>query len=82
MFITNSYHVQFALINAAINRAKPGSRLYCLRVPHVADPSDNVVEVLIECIDWPSGIWSVDRASRQLKASLTSMGVLCTCWAC
>ena len=50
MFITFLYHVQVALINAAIDRAKPGSRLYGL--PHIADPSDNVVEVLIECMDW------------------------------
>ena len=60
MFITNLYHVQVTLINAVIDKAKSGSRLYCL--PHVADPSDNVVEVLIECMDWNmfarSGVWN------------------------
>ena len=49
IFITNLYHIQVTLINAAIDRAKPGSRLYGL--PHVTDPSDDVVEVLIECMD-------------------------------
>jgi hypothetical protein len=33
------------LINAAIDNAKPGSRLHGL--PHVSDPSNDVVEVLI-----------------------------------
>ena len=41
---------QVKLINAAIDNAKPGSRLY--RLPHVADPSDDVVNFLIQCMDW------------------------------
>jgi len=38
------------LINAAIDNAKPGSRLHGL--PHVSDPSNDIVEVLIECMAW------------------------------
>ena len=38
------------LINAAIDNAKPGSRLHGL--PHVSDPSNDVVEVLIQCMEW------------------------------
>ena len=44
------YSDQVNLINAAIDRAKPGSSLHCL--PHVADPSADVVDVLISCMDW------------------------------
>ena len=40
---------QVKLINAAIDNAKAGSRLCGL--PHVADPSADVVEVLIQCMD-------------------------------
>ena len=36
---------QVSLINRAIDAAKPGSRLY--KLPPVADPSDEIVEVLI-----------------------------------
>jgi hypothetical protein len=67
MFITFLCHVQVALINAAIDRAKPGSRLYGL--PHVADPSDDVVEVLIECMDW--NIFS--RRSKQTADGLADL---------
>jgi hypothetical protein len=74
IFITSLCHVQVALmmslINAAIDRAKPGLLLYGLS--HVTDPSDDVVEVLIECMDW--NIFS--RRSRQLMVWLTSMDVL------
>ena len=31
-------------------RPRPGSRLY--KLPHVSDPSNEVVEVLIQCMDW------------------------------
>ena len=44
------------LINKAIDSAKAGSRLY--KLPHVADPSNKIVEVLIQCMDW-------NMASRQ-----------------
>ena len=46
------------LINAAIDNAKHGSRLRGL--PHVADPSPDVVDVLIQCMDW-------NMASRQSR---------------
>ena len=67
IFITNLYHIQVTLINAAIDRAKPGSRLYGL--PHVTDPSDDVVEVLIECMDW--NIFS--RRSKQTADGLADL---------
>ena len=41
---------QVEFLNAAIDRAPRGSRLYGL--PHVSDPSDQIVEVLIKCIEW------------------------------
>ncbi len=41
---------QVLLINRAIDAAKAGSRLY--KLPHVADPSDKIVKVLIQCMDW------------------------------
>ena len=41
---------QVLLINRAIDTAKTGSCLY--KLPHVADPSDEIVEVLIQCMDW------------------------------
>lgn len=46
------------LINSAIDNAKHGSRLRGL--PHVADPSPDVVDVLIQCMDW-------NMASRQSR---------------
>jgi hypothetical protein len=41
---------QVKLINAAIDNAKGSSRLRGLQ--HVADPSAEVVDVLIQCMDW------------------------------
>ncbi len=41
---------QVSLINRAIDAAKAGSCLY--KLPHIADPSDEIVEVLIQCMDW------------------------------
>jgi hypothetical protein len=38
------------LINAAMDNAKSGSRLH--ELPHVSGPSNDVVEVLIQCMDW------------------------------
>ena len=46
------------LINSAIDNAKHGSRLR--RLPHVTDPSPDVVDVLIQCMDW-------NMASRQSR---------------
>ncbi len=49
------YHVHFffyqvRLINTAIDKAKKGSSLHSL--PHVSDPSAEVQEVLIVCMNW------------------------------
>ena len=41
---------QVLLINRAIDAAKAGSPLY--KLPHVADPSNEIVEVLIQCMEW------------------------------
>ena len=41
---------QVKLINVAIKTAKSCSSLHCL--PPGCDPSDEVVEVLIQCMDW------------------------------
>ena len=48
MIYTLIYQVK--LINAAIDNAKTGSRLRGLE--HVADPSADVVDVLIACMEW------------------------------
>ena len=48
MIYTLIYQVK--LINAAIDNAKAGSRLRGLK--HVADPSADVVDVLIVCMEW------------------------------
>ena len=47
---THIYQVKLELINTAIDNAKGSSRLRCLQ--HAADPSAEVVEVLIQCMDW------------------------------
>ena len=62
---------QVLLINQAIDAAKPGSRLY--KLPHVADPSNEIVEVLIQCMDWniasrQSGIPESELPELQQKA--------------
>ena len=41
---------QVKLINAAIDKAKKGSNLHSL--PHVADPSEEIQEVLIARVEW------------------------------
>ena len=41
---------QVLLINKAIDAAKPCSRL--CKLPHVADPSNEIVEVVIQCMEW------------------------------
>jgi len=48
--LTYTLIYQVKLINAAIDNAKGSSRLRGLQ--HVADPSAEVVEVLIQCMDW------------------------------
>ncbi len=45
---TGMYQVES--INKPINIAKKNSRLHGL--PPISDPSDEVVEVLIQCMDW------------------------------
>ena len=62
---------QVLLINKAIDAAKPGSTLY--KLPHVADPSDEIVEVLIQCMEWniasrQSGIPESELPELQQKA--------------
>ncbi len=46
----NSFFNQVRLINMAIDKAKKGSSLHGL--PHVTDPSAEVQEVLISCMNW------------------------------
>ncbi len=41
---------QVEFLNAAIDRAPSGTWLYGLA--HVSDPSDQIVEVLIKCMEW------------------------------
>ena len=52
------------LINAAIDKSKPGSRLHNL--PHVSDPSNEVVDVLIQCMDW-------NLSTRQSRIPLSEL---------
>ncbi len=61
------YSYQVNLINAAVDRAKPGSSLHGL--PHVADPSADVVDVLISCMDW-------NIATRQSRIAEDELPVL------
>ena len=49
-------------MNAAIDKAKKGSYLHGL--PHVADPSNEVQEVLIACMEW-----NVDTRTRNIPES-------------
>jgi hypothetical protein len=62
---------QVESINKAIKNAKNGSRLRGLQP--VSDPSDEVVEVLIQCMDWniatrQSGIAESELPELQQKA--------------
>ena len=41
---------QVEFLNTAIDRVLPGSWLH--RLAHVSDPSDQIVEVLIKCMEW------------------------------
>ena len=67
--VTRFYQVE--LINSAIDKAKKGSHLHGL--PHVADPSTEVQEVLIACMNWnmdtrKSKIPEADLPGLQQKA--------------
>ena len=42
--------MQVKFINSAIDTAPRSSPLHGL--PHVSDPSDGIVEVLIQCMEW------------------------------
>ena len=72
MFINvHSCIYQVLLINRAIDTAKAGSCLY--KLPHVADPSIDIFEVLIQCMDWniasrQSGIPEAELPELQQKA--------------
>jgi hypothetical protein len=62
---------QVLLINKAIDSAKPGSRRYKLQ--HIADPSNEIVEELIQCMEWnimssQSGIPESELPELQQKA--------------
>ena len=61
------------LINAAISRARPGSRLHGL--PHVSDPSDEVVEFLVKCMEWNIGSRVCVNSRTPDLASLQEMAV-------
>ena len=41
---------QVEFLNAAIDRASRGTLLH--GIAHVSDPSDQIVEVLIQCMEW------------------------------
>ena len=62
---------QVLLINRAIDAARAWSSLY--KLPHVADPSYEIVEVLVQCMDWniascQSGIPESELPALQQKA--------------
>ncbi len=65
LIYTGVYKVK--LINTAIDKAKTGSCLHGL--PHVADPSYDIVDVLIQCMDWNI----VSRQSRVPEAELPEL---------
>jgi hypothetical protein len=62
LIYTGIYQVK--LIKAAIDKVKTGSCL--LGLPHVADPSNDIVDVLIQCMDWTI----TSRQSRIPEAEL------------
>ena len=67
---------QVTLINAAIDWARPGppgSRLHGL--PHVSDPSDEVVEFLVKCMEWNIGSRVYVNSRTPDLASLQEMAV-------
>ena len=62
--------------NAAVDWARPGSRLHCLA--HVSDPSDEVVELLIN--SW-SGILAVVGVNSKMLTLLACKKWLWISWA-
>jgi len=44
------FEMQVKFINSAIDAAQRSSALHAL--PHVSDPCDGIVEVLIKCMEW------------------------------
>ena len=50
MYLTCTAMYKVELINRAITTAKKGSCLHCL--PSVSNQSNEVVEVLIQCMEW------------------------------
>jgi hypothetical protein len=62
----NGYSRQVELINAAIDKAKKGSYLHGL--PHVADPSEEIQEVLIACVEWNMETRAKDIPEADLPA--------------
>jgi hypothetical protein len=62
----NGYSRQVELINAAIDKAKIGSYLHCS--PHVADPSEEIQEVLIACVEWNMETRAKDIPEADLPA--------------
>jgi hypothetical protein len=50
LYQVHFFFYQVRLINTAIDKAKKGSSLHGL--PHVSDPSAEVQEVLIACMNW------------------------------
>jgi hypothetical protein len=72
---TCTYIYQVKLINAAIDNAKAGSRLQGL--PHVADPSADVVEVLIQFMDWNIASSSERRSAIEAIRRFTNQSPGC-----
>ncbi len=67
MYLVCTGMYQVELINRAIKTAKKGSRLHGL--PPVSDPSNEVVEVLIQCMAWNMAT----RQSRILESELPEL---------
>ena len=65
LIYTGIYQVK--LINTAIDKAKTGSCLHGL--PHVAEPSNDIVDVFIQCMDWNIA----SRQSRVPEAELPEL---------
>lgn len=64
--MVHAFFRQVELINGAIDKAKKGSYLHGL--PHVADPSEEVQEVLIACVEWNMETRAKDIPEADLPA--------------
>ena len=64
--MVHAFFRQVELINGAIDKAKRGSYLHGL--PHVADPSEEVQEVLIVCVEWNMETRAKDIPEADLPA--------------